>query len=58
MTQNDIGYYRCRAEQELGLARLAAHPRAARAHLQLAGHYLDRSQAAEKADGSGGPPTP
>ncbi len=49
MAETQAEYYRRRAAQELDLARQAAHPLAARAHLEMAGHYLDRTEAAPPA---------
>jgi hypothetical protein len=40
--EDELEYYRARAEQELELAQSAAHADAARAHFLIAGHYLDR----------------
>lgn len=37
----DIPYYQERAEQEIQLAQRAEHPRAVRAHYEIAGFYLD-----------------
>lgn len=39
MTDNDIQYYRTRAEQARGLAERAADTPARRAHLEMASRY-------------------
>ena len=42
MAERDKDYLEQRAEAELALAQVAAHPAAVRAHYLLAGLYLDR----------------
>ena len=42
MSNDDLSYYRHRAETESNLATRAAHPEAAAAHTQLATAYLKR----------------
>ncbi len=42
MDEEDLKYFEARAEQEIGLAQVAEHPSAVRAHYTLAGYYLDR----------------
>jgi hypothetical protein len=39
--QADLEYFQHRAEQEIALAQVSAHPQAVRAHYLLAGLYLD-----------------
>lgn len=39
--QQDVDYFRDRAEQEIEHAQVADHPAAVRAHYELAGYYLD-----------------
>src|SRR5579875_2856629 len=41
MKDEDLAYYRQRAERETELAREARHPNAERAHAMLAGYYAD-----------------
>ena len=52
MTDNDIQYYRRRAEQARGLAERAADSPARRAHLEMASRY-DRLAAGEPLAGAG-----
>lgn len=42
MSNDDLTYYRDRAETEIELATRATHPDAAAAHTQLAAAYLER----------------
>src|SRR5689334_19497171 len=41
MRDDDLTYYRQRAEREKELARQAHHPNAVRAHTMLAGYYAE-----------------
>lgn len=42
MTKFSASYFEERAEEELELAQRASHPKAVKAHYELAGFYLDR----------------
>jgi hypothetical protein len=44
--QDDVRYYRRRAEAETSLAEKAGHPKAAAAHQQLATMYIDQASIA------------
>lgn len=49
MSENDVSYFRRRAEAELVLAQQATKPEVVRAHCQLADAYLERIAVAEPA---------
>lgn len=49
MSDEDVGYYRRRAETELEHAQQAKSPEVVAAHYQLAEAYLERVAAAELA---------
>ena len=42
MPNGTASYFEERAEEELELAQRAVHPKAVKAHYDLAGYYLDR----------------
>lgn len=50
MPDNDLNYYRRRAEFELERAQAATLPKVVAAHYQLASAYLDRVHAARGPD--------
>ena len=43
MPDEEVRYFRERAEAEIQAAQAAVHPEAAKAHYVLAGYYLDLS---------------
>jgi hypothetical protein len=50
MPHNTASYFEERAEEELELAQRATHPKAVKAHYDLAGFYLDRVHGAPETE--------
>lgn len=56
MADDDFAYFRRRAEMELDQAQHGTHPKAVKAHHELAEAYLERAAALASNERTGGGP--